>query len=173
MSRIAYNLKKIRGVVFDVDGVLSPLTIPLDRDGHPLRMTNMRDGLAIHKAATSGYHLAVISGARASGVEKRLSDLGIQEVYMDVPDKTTLLRSWMERHQLTPDEVAYAGDDLPDIEPMSICGLRVAPLDAAHDVKMIANYISPCRGGEGVARDLLEQVLRAAGKWPSHGERSI
>lgn len=170
MSRINYDLKTIRAVVFDIDGVLSPLTIPVDSQGHPYRMTNLRDGLAMNRASKTGLYMAVISGARPSGIEKRISDLGVKDVFMHVGDKLTLLKNWMEEKGLTPEEVAYAGDDLPDIEPMKYCGLRVAPLDADEEIKAIANYISPLRGGEGVARDLIEQILRSKGLWIGPGQ---
>lgn len=71
----------------------------------------------------------------------------------------------MSEHGFNAAEVAYVGDDVPDFEPMRMVGLRVAPEDAAWDIKQIANYISPVNGGYGVARDLLEQILRAQGLW--------
>ncbi len=169
MSRINYDLTKIRAIAFDVDGVLSPLTIPVTPDGKPMRMTNMRDGLAIKRASDIGIPLIVISGARASGIETRLEAVGFKEIHMGVKDKVSLLLDWMNRHNLDPAQVAYAGDDLPDVAPMGVCGLRVAPADAVPEIKNIANYISPLDGGYGVARDLIEQILRAQNKWTDQG----
>lgn len=173
MSRIPYDLTAIRGFAFDVDGVLSPLTIPVFPDGRPARMTNMRDGLAIKRACDLGFPVVVISGARATGIENRLEAIGIPEVHMSIHDKLSVLREWMTRHGLQPEEVAYTGDDLPDIAPMSICGLRIAPADAAPEVMEIANYISPVSGGHGVARDLIEQVLRAKRLWGTENTVSL
>lgn len=73
----------------------------------------------------------------------------------------------MAKEGLTPDEVAYTGDDIPDIEAMRHAGLAIAPADAAPEVKETAGYISPVAGGYGVARDLIEQVLRDRGEWMS------
>ena len=172
MSRIDYDLTTIRAFAFDVDGVLSPLTIPVDHDGRPLRMTNLRDGLAMKLASDAGYKLVVISGARASGIERRLADLGVTDIYMGVANKAELLKQWMGENHISREQIAYAGDDLPDLQAMRMCGLRVAPLDAAVEIKQAANYISPYNGGEGVARDVIEQVLRATGKWNPQGSQT-
>lgn len=165
MSGINYDLKKISGVVFDVDGVLSPSTIPMDINGTPLRMANIKDGYALQLAAKLGVKIAIITGADSEAVRVRYNALGIKDVYTKAGRKIDVLRSWMEREGLEPEEVAYVGDDVPDYEPMLEVGLRVAPADAATDILGIANYVSPARGGEGVGRDLLEQLLRAQGKW--------
>lgn len=173
MSRINYDLSLISAIVFDVDGVLSPLTISVDKDGIPMRMTNMRDGLAIKRASDLGIHMIVISGARASGIEHRLEAIGIPEVHMGIKDKHALMKDWMRRYGLQPQEVAYIGDDLPDIAPMKVCGLRVAPSDADPEIKRIANYISPVTGGHGVARDVIEQILRAKNQWCADGTTAL
>lgn len=76
-----------------------------------------------------------------------------------------VLTDWMARHGLTPDEVAFVGDDVPDFEPMQCVGLSVAPADSAIDILQHCRYVSPCNGGYGVARDLLEQILRAQDHW--------
>ena len=75
------------------------------------------------------------------------------------------MQQWMRDNGLEPDEVVYAGDDIPDLQCMSDVGLPVAPADAAAEVKAVAKYITKCIGGYGVARDVLEQVMKAQGKW--------
>lgn len=165
MSRISYDLKKIRGVVFDVDGVLSPSTIPTSPDGEPLRMVNIKDGYAIQHAVKCGLKIAIITGARSKGVEVRYSGLGVKDVFIGASQKLPAFEQWMADNELTAEEVAYVGDDVPDYEVMQKVGLAVAPKDACSDIKEIATYISVCDGGYGVARDLLEQILRSQGKW--------
>lgn len=165
MSRINYDLTKIRGVVFDVDGVLSPSTIPLAPTGEPLRMVNIKDGYAMQLAVKCGFHLAIITGADSQGILVRYHGLGIDDVYVKASKKVPIMLEWMERKGLLPAEVAYVGDDIPDYEAMRLVGLKVSPMDAADDIKDIADYIAPVDGGYGVARDLLEQILRAQGKW--------
>ena len=78
-----------------------------------------------------------------------------------------MLKEWMKMHDLQPCQVAYLGDDIPDIEAMQCVGLPVAPADAAPEVKDVARYISPCMGGYGCGRDVIEQVLKAQGLWMS------
>lgn len=167
MSKIAYDLKKLRAVAFDVDGVLSPSTIPTSEEGEPLRMVNIKDGYALQLAVKLGVKIAIITGGRSRGVEVRYHGLGIKDVYSGVAEKTEVLREWMDVNGLTPEEVAYVGDDIPDYRCMQMVGLSVAPADAAADIKAVARYISPVAGGYGVARDLLEEMLRAQGLWMS------
>lgn len=165
MSSIAYDLMKIRAVAFDVDGVLSPATIPTSPDGEPLRMVNIKDGYALQLAVKLGFHIAIITGGKSRGVEVRYSGLGIKDIFTGVSHKTAIFKEWMESKGLSPEEVAFCGDDIPDYEPMRLAGLSVAPADACIDIREIATYISPAAGGYGVARDLLEQILRAQGLW--------
>ena len=165
MSRIDYDLRKIRGIVFDVDGVLSPSTIPMSEEGMPLRMVNIKDGYALQLAVKHGYKIAIITGADTKAVTVRFNGLGIKDVFLKVAMKLPLLEKWIEENGLKPEEVAYVGDDIPDYQCMRHVGLSVAPADAAMEIKEIARYISPVNGGYGVARDLLEQVMRANGDW--------
>ncbi len=165
MSGINYDLKKIKGVAFDVDGVLSPSTIPLQPDGNPLRMANIKDGYALKVAVNKGIRIAIISKADSEAVRNRFKALGIPDIYMGSMVKTRILESWMEKYGLKKEEVAYVGDDIPDYEAMKAVGLPMAPADAADDIREIAVYISKCRGGEGVGRDIMEQILRSKNCW--------
>ncbi len=167
MSKIDYDLRLIRGIAFDVDGVLSPATVPMDSAGIPCRMANLRDGYSMVQAVKQGYHLAIISGADTGEVRGRFEGIGISadDMYLGSLDKITALGQWMERHSLRPEEVAYVGDDVPDIEPMRRVGLAVCPADAVSDVLAVASYISPAAGGYGVARDLIEEIMKAQGTW--------
>lgn len=165
MSAIDYDLKRIRAVVFDVDGVLSPSIIPMSTEGEPLRMLNVKDGYVLQHAVRSGIRICIISGGVSRAVEMRYGSLGITDIYCGVSRKIDVLKGWMHRCGLDPGQVAYVGDDVPDYEPMKHVGLSVAPADAANDVKAVALYVSRFRGGEGVARDLLEQILRAQDLW--------
>lgn len=168
MSAIDYDLTRLRGVAFDLDGVLSPSTVPTDADGMPVRMVDIKDGYALQLAVKCGLHIAVITGATGLGIAERYNSLGVTDVFTGAAWKTHVLENWLSATGLTAEEVAYVGDDVPDYEVMKRVGLAVAPADACPDVKAIARYISPCRGGYGVARDLLEQILRAQGQWMSH-----
>ena len=165
MSKINYDLTKIKAIAFDVDGVLSPSTIPLGESGKPMRMVNIKDGYALQLAVKHGYHIAIISGGDCDAVRIRFAALGIKDIFMKADIKINYLKEWMEMHRLSKEEVAFVGDDIPDYEPMSHVGLAVAPADAASEIKAIANYISPVTGGYGVARDLLEEIMKAQDNW--------
>lgn len=167
MSSIYYDLKKIKGIAFDVDGVLSTSTIPLSEQGEPLRMISTKDGYALQLAVKRGLNLAIITGGKTFGIKKRFESLGITDIYMGANQKLPVLEEWMKKHNLKPDEVIFVGDDIPDIPALEAVGLPCCPSDAAPEVINICSYISRIAGGYGVGRDILEQVLKAKGIWMS------
>jgi 3-deoxy-D-manno-octulosonate 8-phosphate phosphatase (KDO 8-P phosphatase) len=162
-------LKKIKALVFDVDGVLSRETIPVALTGEPMRTANIKDGYAIQLAAKCGLHVAIITGARNEAVKVRYKGLGVNDIYIGASVKKECLEELMLMYELSAEEILYMGDDIPDYEVMQICGLPVCPCDAAVEIKQLSKYISPVRGGEGCVRDVIEQVLRAQGKWMEEG----
>ena len=165
MSSINYDLTRIKAFVFDVDGVLSREVIPLSPDGDPMRTVNIKDGYALQLAVKKGYHVAIITGAYTEAVRVRFSRLGITHIYLKSAIKIRDYQDFLSKTGVQPEEVMYAGDDIPDYEVMQVAGLPVAPADAAPEIKQIAKYISSRKGGEGVARDVIEQTLKAQGHW--------
>ena len=165
MSGISYDLSKIKAFAFDVDGVLSTSTIPLHPSGEPMRMINIKDGYAIQYAVKSGYPLAIITGGKTDAVRKRFTSLGVSDIFLGADIKLPIYEKWLEKHNLTDEEVIFMGDDIPDMEIMLRAGLPIAPADAANDVLTIAKYISPYKGGEGCGREIIETVMKAQGKW--------
>ncbi len=165
MSSINYDLTKIKGFVFDVDGVLSPSVIPLHPNGAPMRCVNVKDGYALQLAVKSGYKIAVITGGKTEAVRMRFEGLGIRDVIMGASVKINYFKDWLSRHNLLLEEVVYVGDDIPDMEIMRIVGLPIAPADAATEIKKTAKYISPNLGGYGIGREIIEQVMKAKGEW--------
>ena len=162
---IDYDLTKIKALIFDVDGVLSAETITHHPNGEPIRTVKIKDGYAHHDGGICGLHVAIITGGRTEAVRKRYEGLGIKDVYLGAAVKTREFDHFMDKYQLNPEEVLYMGDDIPDYEVMTMVGLPVAPADAAPEIKRIAKYISHKNGGAGVARDVIEQVMRAQGHW--------
>ena len=140
MSRTDFDLSRIKAFAFDVDGVLSPDTIPLHPSGEPMRIVNIKDGYALQFAAKMGYPIAIITGGRTEAVRKRFEGLGLNHVYMGATVKIEIFKKWLDE-----------------------CG----PADAAPEIKQIARYISPFSGGQGCGRDIIEQILRTQGKWLS------
>jgi 3-deoxy-D-manno-octulosonate 8-phosphate phosphatase (KDO 8-P phosphatase) len=165
MSSINYDLTKIKAFVFDVDGVLSNESIPLYPNGDPMRMVNVKDGYALQLAIKKGFHVGIITGGYTEAVELRFSRLGVDHIYMKSTVKINDFNDFLSKTKLSNEEVLYAGDDIPDFEIMSVVGLPVAPADAAPEIKQVAKYISHRKGGEGVARDVIEQTMKAQGSW--------
>ena len=143
MSTINYDLRKIRAFVFDVDGVLSREVIPLHPNGDPMRTVNIKDGYALQLAVKKGYEVAIITGGYTEAVKIRFERLGVKHIYMRSAVKIHDLEDFMARTGLKPE----------------------APADAAPEIKAIAGYISSREGGCGVARDVIEQTMRAQGDW--------
>ena len=162
---INYDLTKIKALVFDVDGVLSSETITVDLDGELLRSTNVKDGYALHLAAKLGLRVAIITGANEESIVRRYGQIGIEDIYLGSGIKKAVLRQFLDKYNLSEDEVLYMGDDIPDYELMQHVGLPCCPRDAVPEIREISLYISHKDGGKGCARDVIEQVLKAQGKW--------
>ncbi len=162
---INYELKKIKSIVFDVDGVLSLNTVAMDNEGVPVRTMNIKDGYAIQLAVKLGLKIALMTGGRNEEIRKRYAYLGVQDVFLNCKVKLNTWDAYLKENNLKTDEVIYVGDDIPDYEIMQRAGCPCCPKDACADIKAISTYISDCNGGMGVARDIIEQVLRAQGKW--------
>ena len=164
---INYDLKTIKAIIFDVDGVLSAETITLSADGEPLRTVNIKDGYAIQLAVKMGLRIVILTGGTTQAIRLRYERLGVTDIYMGCAVKVKTYVEFLQQHGMSDSEVMYMGDDVPDIEIMRRVGCPVCPADACPDVKAISLYISPCRGGCGCGRDVIEQTLRAQGKWLS------
>lgn len=157
-------LQDVTCFVFDVDGVLtngSLVVMPTEL----IRTMNIRDGYAIHEAVKAGYLVAIISGGKSESAKARLKNLGIDEIHMGVPNKPERLSDLMLKYNLKPQNILYMGDDLPDYEAMKMCGVPTCPQDAAFEIREIAVYVSDKSGGNGCARDVIEQTMRLHNKW--------
>ena len=165
MSKIAKDLSRIKAFVFDVDGVLSSATLLIGEDGQPLRTTNLHDGYAIRVALEAGYKICIITGCKTDRIVKRFNLLGVTDVFIKVSKKIPVLDAWLADNSLTYEEIAYMGDDIPDLPCLRLAGLSAAPYDAATEVLQTASFISKIGGGYGCARDLIESVMRAQDTW--------
>lgn len=152
-------------MAFDVDGVLSPSTIPLHPEQGPCRMVNVKDGYALQLAVKMNIPVAIITGAQGKAIEKRYKALGINHIYMGSDIKISILHSWLDEMGIAPENVMYMGDDIPDYEVMRAVGLPCCPHDAVPEICAISKYISPIEGGYGCARDIIEQIMKAQGVW--------
>ncbi|MDR1747291.1 MAG: HAD hydrolase family protein [Tannerella sp.] len=170
MSSINYDLKKIKAFLFDVDGVLSSDWIPLSGSGDPSRTVNIKDGYALQLAVKLGFQAGIITGACSENIRLRYERLGVQHIYLCSGVKIRDYDDFLRKTGLNDEQVAYAGDDIPDYEVMKRVGLSVAPASAASEIKAIARHVSPLCGGEGIAREIIEQTLKAQGLWMASEE---
>ncbi len=163
-------LKGLKGLLFDVDGVLTDNRILLLESGELARSMSIRDGYALERAIQQGLSVGAISGGAYDPIQTRLSELGVHEVHLGVENKIESFHGFLDRNRLKAEEVLYMGDDVPDIEVLKKAGSPACPYDAVHEVRSICGFVSNRKGGEGCVRDVVEQTLRAKGLWnPSKG----
>ena len=165
MANIKKKLENVKAFIFDIDGVLSLLTISLDIDGVPRRTVNLRDGYALQLAIKKGYYIGIISGGNSLDYLPRLAGFGISDVFLNSKSKIEQYQIFKEKYNLEDNEILYMGDDIPDYEVMKIVGVPVCPSDASNEIRQLAVYISDKKGGEGCVRDVIEQTLRLHNNW--------
>lgn len=165
MENFKTKLTRVKAFIFDVDGVLTDGSVILMPDGEQVRTMNIKDGYALEKASQLGYKIAIISGGKQEIIRKRMAGLGVTDVYLGIRDKLDTFKEYIEIHNISPDEILYMGDDMPDYEVMQRVGVPTCPNDSSPEIKAISIYVSPQNGGKGAVRDVIEQVLRVQGKW--------
>ena len=158
---------RIRAIVLDVDGVLTDASLLYGSKGETLKRFSARDGFAIKLAQHEGIEVAILSGRVSAPLRARLADLGIDErlVIQGSRDKAAGLQALCDRLGLGPAQVAYMGDDLPDLPALALAGLAVCPADGARDVRERCHVVCASPAGHGAVRELVELVLGARGRW--------
>jgi 3-deoxy-D-manno-octulosonate 8-phosphate phosphatase (KDO 8-P phosphatase) len=126
---------------------------------------NIKDGYAIQLAMKLGLRIIILTGATTPSVRVRYEGLGVEDIYLGCSVKIETYRQLLKQYDLTDEEVMYMGDDIPDLEIMRCVGCPVCPKDACPEIKEVSLYVSDRKGGYGCGRDVIEQVLRAQGKW--------
>lgn len=161
------RLKDIKAFAFDVDGVLTDGSIISTSDGDLLRTFDSKDGFAIRLCVQHGFPVGIITGGTSNSILFRFRGVGIQDenICQKSRNKVPVFLDFCKRNGIKPQEVAYVGDDLPDISVLKLVGLAVCPSDAVDEVKEVCDYISSRPGGKGCVRELIEQVLKVHGKW--------
>ena len=161
-------MNDITTFIFDVDGVLTDSSVFVTNEGEILRTMNIRDGYAMKAAVESGYNVCIISGGSNEGVRVRLRNLGITDIYLGTPNKVETFDEYTDVYKISPEQVLYMGDDIPDFHVMKLVGLPTCPQDASPEIKGICSYISHKNGGKGAVRHVIEQVMKTQGKWMAH-----
>ncbi|HEV2288613.1 MAG TPA: HAD hydrolase family protein [Candidatus Acidoferrales bacterium] len=161
--------KKIRLLLMDVDGVLTKGNVCLQAfpDGSvaEMKVFHSHDGAGLKLASIVGLRSGVITGRNTPAVSQRAREAGIEFVYQGQAKKTAAYEEILRRAGVKDEEVAYVGDDLPDLPLLARAGLAVAVANATAEVKYTAHYVTRAKGGEGAVREVVELILKAQGKW--------
>jgi len=159
------DMRRIRLLLFDVDGVLTDGTILLHADGSESKMFHIRDGAAIVWAQRAGMQIGLLSARTSEATARRAQQLGISVLIQGLADKLAGYEEIRRQAGLADDEIAYMGDDLQDLPVLRRVGFSAAPADAPAAVREHVRWVSRTGGGRGAVREMIEHVLQAQGTW--------
>jgi len=157
--------QRIELLLSDVDGVLTDGGVIFDNQGVESKRFHIRDGLGIKLWQQAGHRFGLVTGRASQVVRIRATELGIDLVRQGVDDKLAMVQQLLSELGLRPEQVAYIGDDLPDLPVLKIVGLPIAPADACREVRAAAQLITQLSGGHGALREAIEAMLQAQGRW--------
>lgn len=157
--------QKISMIIMDVDGTLTDGTLLIFPDGEELKSYNVRDGTGILLAHLAGLKTGIITGKISRSLQRRAENLNINELHQGILDKKSVLSDILEKNSLTPNQIAYIGDDLGDLEVIKSVGLAGAVADAHPEIKKNCHFICKMPGGRGAVREFIEFILEAQDKW--------
>ena len=149
---------KIKMVVFDVDGVMTDGSITYDENGVEYKTFNVKDGQGIVRITKEGIITAIITARNNATVKHRFENLGMTRLFMGQKDKMVAMKQLLDEYKLDLSQVAYMGDDLPDMCVLKEVGLASCPNDAIEEVKELCHFISSKNGGRGAVRELTDLI---------------
>ncbi len=167
------NAEAIRYLVLDADGVLTDCRLYYTEDGREIKSFNVRDGHGIKLLMRAGIGVAIITGRVSKAVEHRAKDLQIEYVVQGARDKKAALLELSRQVGVEPEAMAYMGDDVVDLPAMALCGMSIAPSDAADMVLERADIVTSLRGGHGAVREAAEIILKRLGLFEKAMERYV
>lgn len=159
------RLEKIKLLLLDVDGVLTDGRIIINDGGQETKCFDVRDGHGMKLLQRSGVRIGIITGRSSKVVEHRMRELGIELVYQGVKDKLAPFQEILARYRLTPEQIAYVGDDLVDLPILKRVGFSATVADGCEELKPLVHHVTRHRGGRGAVREICEMILRANGFW--------
>ncbi|MBL8012536.1 MAG: HAD-IIIA family hydrolase [Candidatus Omnitrophica bacterium] len=165
------QVKNIKLVICDVDGVLTDGKIIYDGNGIESKNFDVQDGLGLTLLKKCGIMTAIISARASDVVAHRAKDLGIDHVYTAAYPKINAYRALVKDLKVDDRHVCFIGDDLPDLAVMKQVGLAVAVSNAVAEVKRVAHYTTRRSGGSGAVREVVEKILKSQGLWSKILER--
>jgi len=159
------KLAKIKLLLLDVDGVMTDGRIIYDNDGGETKAFDVKDGHGLKLVQRAGIQVGIITGRESAIVARRAAELGIELLYQGVKDKRLPFNEILEKLNLTPEEVAYVGDDVVDLPVMRQVGFAATVADAMDDVKPFADLVTERAGGRGAVREICDFLLKESGRW--------
>ena len=159
------KLAKIKLLLLDVDGVMTDGRIIYDNDGGETKAFDVKDGHGLKLVQRAGIQVGIITGRESAIVARRAAELGIELLYQGVKDKCLPFNEILEKLNLTPEEVAYVGDDVVDLPVMRQVGFAATVADAMDDVKPFADLVTERAGGRGAVREICDFLLKESGRW--------
>lgn len=151
--------------VIDVDGTMTDGGLYYDENGNETKKFCTKDAAGFFAVHELGMEVMILTGRECKATTRRMTEMKVEYLNQNVKDKVRFLEDFMKKKNLTKDMVAYIGDDLNDLSPMKLCGFIGCPADSCLEVKDVANYISPIKGGCGAVRDVIEHLLRENNLW--------
>lgn len=155
--------KKIKCIVFDVDGVMTDGSLGIDDEGQEFKNFNSLDGLGMKLLKASGVQLAIITGRTSNVVKTRAESTGVAHFYQGVEDKLAAFNDLMSKMKMQADEMAFMGDDVVDAPAMIRCGLAITVPSGHRLIKPHAHYITTASAGRGAVREVCELIMQAQG----------
>lgn len=152
---------RVKLAIFDVDGVLADGHIYLDDHGVGLKAFHVHDGIGIKMLQKSGVQIAIISSGDAPNVAKRMSNLGVADVFQGQENKQQAYNELLNKYHLSNDQVSYMGDDLPDIALIQRAGFGISVPNAVPIVREYADWVTQFAGGHGAVREVCELIMHA------------
>jgi 3-deoxy-D-manno-octulosonate 8-phosphate phosphatase (KDO 8-P phosphatase) len=157
--------KNIKLLLLDVDGVLTDGKLYYGNSGEELKAFNIQDGLGIKLLQQAGIQVGIITGRVSALLQRRADELGISPVIQGREDKLTALRELLQGMNLGLNEIAFMGDDLPDLSVINIVGLGITVANASSTLTTEAAWQTRRSGGDGAVREAAEMILRAQNKF--------
>ncbi|MBU0994012.1 MAG: HAD hydrolase family protein [Proteobacteria bacterium] len=162
---IEEKIKKIRLLLLDVDGVLTDGRVIYNDDGTEIKAFNVKDGLGLRLLMNAGIKTGVVTGRRSNALIYRCKNIGIHYVFDGISEKGKLLETIVSQTEILPEEIAFMGDDLPDIPLLKKIGVPIAVRDAHENVIDASEIVTEKRGGDGAVREICEKILKVKGLW--------
>jgi len=167
------DFERLKLLVLDVDGVLTDGTIAVNADGREIKFFNTLDGHGIRMWRRAGLKAAFLSGRVSEPTAWRAKQLEVDFCFEDCDNKLPVLEKLAQQLALSPQDIAYVGDDLMDLPPMRYAGFSAAVANAVEEVKQSADYVTVRRGGQGAVREVIEYILKQSGRWQKLIDRYV